>query len=237
MNNKNIKLKKDEVLVLKSLPANMQAHGGFLWPKSGIVSAPDWIESNECGNGLHGWLWGEGNAELRCTHNDAVWLVLTVKQSTIIDLQGKVKFPSCNVVFCGEMADAVTIIQKHAPKGNKCIFGTATAGYRGTATAGDSGTATAGYRGTATAGDRGTATAGYRGTATAGDSGTATAGNRGTATAGYRGTATAGEDGIIIILYYDSDENLKRKIGLIDGVNLLPGVKYRLNDNNEFEAV
>ena len=205
MNNKNIKLKKDEVLVLKSLPANMEAHGGFLWPKSGIVSAPDWIESNKCGNGLHGWLWGEGNAELRCTDNDAVWLVLTVKQSTIIDLQGKVKFPSCNVVFCGEMADAVTIIQKHAPKGNKCIFGTATAGYRGTATAG------------------------YRGTATAGYSGTATA--------GYRGTATAGKDGVIIILYYDSDWNLKRKIGLIDGVNLLPGVKYGINDNNEFEAV
>jgi hypothetical protein len=110
-------------------------------------------------------------------------------------------------------------------------MGTATAGYRGTATAGYSGTATAGYRGTATAGDSGTATAG--------DSGTATAGYRGTATAGDRGTATSGLYGFIAIEYYDQSKGgiYIKKMAFVDNVKIMAGVKYRLNSNNEFEAV
>ena len=76
----------------------------------------------------------------------------------------------------------------------------------------------------------GTATAGYRGTATAGD--------EGTATAGYEGTATAGDEGVIIIHWWDiAAEKKRRKIALVDGLTILPGVKYRLNDLAEFEAV
>ncbi len=291
---KKIKLKPGEALALKSVSADMTAYNDFVWPKKGKCVAPDWESTQECGAGLHFWLWGEGDAGLRVTAADAKWLVLVVKLDTVIDLGGKAKGPDCDVVFCGERHEAVAIIQEHAPEGNNCIFGTATAGYSGTATAGYSGTATAGYRGTATAGyrgtatagdsgtatagdygtatagdsgtatagDRGTATAGYRGTATAGDRGTATAGDRGTATAGDSGTATAGdsgtatagdsgtatagdsgtatagEEGVISILYYDREkEKYSRKIALIDGVNFLPGVKYRLNDAHEFEAV
>ena len=219
---------------------------GFLWPVKGKCVASDWKPTQECGNGLHGWKWGEGDAGLRVTEPGAKWLVLSVLESEIIDLSGKVKFPECEVVFVGEMAESVSIIQAHEPAGNKCIFGTATAGYRGTATAGYGGTATAGYGGTATAGDRGTATAGYGGTATAGyggtatagDGGTATAGYGGTATAGYGGTATAGSEGIIIIQYYDkTTETYKRKMAMVDRVTILPGIKYRLNDAHDFEPV
>ena len=210
---KQCKPAKGHVLVLKSIAANMKAYGGFQWPESGAVSAPDWKPTEECGNGLHGWLWGAGDAGLRCMDDDAKWLVLSVP-SDFVDLGQKVKFPSCEIKYLGDRETAVAIIQHYAPGGTPAMFGTATAGYRGTATAGD------------------------EGTATAGDEGTATAGNRGTATAGYRGTATAGDEGVIIIHWWDiAAEKKRRKIALVDGLTILPGVKYRLNDLAEFEAV
>ena len=215
-NLKSYKPKTGHVLVLKSVKADMTAgHGnGFLWPKKGTCVAPDWKPIKECGYGLHGWKWGEGDASLRVTEEGAKWLVLSVLESSMIDLIGKVKFPECEVLFVGEMAEAISIIQAHEPAGNKCIFGTATAG------------------------EWGTATAGYSGTATAGEWGTATAGDSGTATAGEWGTATAGAEGIIIIQYYDNaTETFKRKMAMVDGITIMPGVKYRLNDNHEFEPV
>jgi len=235
MNFKKFKPKQGYALVLKSLPANLIARNNFQWPESGHVNCPDWKETNECGNGLHGWLWGEGDAGLRCFESDAKWLVVCAEESKIINLTNKVKFPSCEVLFCGELKDAVSIIQHFAPIGNKCIFGTATAGYKGTATAGDSGTATAGDNGTATAGYSGTATAGDCGTATAGDSGTATAGYYGTATAGYKGTATAGDSGVISLFFYNpKTSEYERRIAMIDGVNFLPGVPYVLDKEGNF---
>ncbi|WP_422932086.1 hypothetical protein [Singulisphaera sp. PoT] len=181
----------------------MTSHGGFKWPESGLCEAPDWEPTEECGHGLHGFLWGEGDGDLAIWDRDAKWLVVEVEAETVINLDGKVKFPRGNVVFCGDRLGATTYLAENGGQGKAIVGGTATAGYRGTATAGyrgtatagSYGTATAGYRGTATAGDSGTATAGDSGTATAGDSGTATAGSYGTATAGYRGTATAGDSG------------------------------------------
>ena len=222
--------KEGEVLILKSLPADLKAQGGFQWPESGYVEAPDWNIKPECGGGLHGWLWGQGDASLRCRDEDTRWIVASTHHLGTIDLEGKVKVRHCEVKFCGDRETAVAIISHFAPAGTPVIFGTATAGDRGTATAGD--------MGTATAGDRGTATAGDMGTATAGDMGTATAGYRGTATAGYMGTATAGLYGIIVIEYYDSGRNLYlKKMAFIDGIEYLPGIEYRISNNAEFEAV
>ncbi|WP_246285158.1 DUF7666 domain-containing protein [Hymenobacter lapidiphilus] len=197
------------VLVLRVCAADMSAYNGFIWPVSGPVAAPDWLDSAECGNGLHGWLWGEGDHSVATIREDSKWLV--VKVAAYVELQGKVKYPQGEVVCCGDRLEATAYLAANGGQGRAIIGGTATAGdrgtatagYRGTATAGYAGTATAGYAGTATAGDAGTATAGdagtatagYRGTATAGEDGTATAGYAGTATAGNRGTATAGEDG------------------------------------------
>ncbi len=210
------KTTKDTVLVLRTCSANMTSHGGFKWPKRGPVSAPDWLDNYECGNGLHGWLWGEGDGSLG--HVDtpkAKWLVVRVLASEIRHgaghLLGKCKFPRGYVVHCGTRKSATEYIMRHGASGKAVIgstvtagdygiatagdYGTATAGCNGTAMAGYYGTAMAGHGGTATAGHGGTATAGYRGTATAGDYGTATAGDYGTATAGHRGTATAGNGG------------------------------------------
>jgi hypothetical protein len=231
-----LKLADGEVLMLRTCDKNGRAYGGFQWPQSGEVTAPDWSARANCGNGLHGLLWGEGDAGHLSSDVDAVWMIVGVKADTPrVDLNGKWKAKTCAVHYYGLREVAVGLLQKHAPAGSRIAYGTATAGddgtatagYCGTATAGDGGTATAGYggtatagvRGTATAGDRGTATAGVRGTATAGDGGTATAGYggtatagvRGTATAGYGGTATAGEEGCITFLWWDQKRSKYRR--------------------------
>ena len=206
----------ETVLVLRTCTAQMTSHNGFKWPESGPVSAPDWRPDSECGHGLHGFLWGEGNGSLANWDIDAKWLVCSVPKDSLIDIGEKVKFPACEVVFCGDRNGATEYIKTHGPSGKSIIGGTATAGYRGTATAG------------------------YRGTATAGDSGTATAGDSGTATAGYRGTATAGTGGVVVLLYWNG-KRYKAKIANVqdedgDG-QLKPNVKYRLNNTGQFEEV
>jgi hypothetical protein len=203
-------------LVLRCCAPDMSSQNGFVWPGVGeVAEAPDWQPTGECGRGLHGWLYGQGDHGCSDYYLSAgaKWLVVEVELSSVVMLGGKVKFPRGDVRFVGEKHEAAAYLIEHEPqaKGVAVIgasltvgdeqtvivgaLGTATAGNSGTATAGDGGAATAGYSGTATAGDGGAATAGYRGTATAGDSGTATAGNSGTATAGDSGTATAGDRG------------------------------------------
>jgi len=201
-----------KVLVLKTVNEDMTTFGNFLWKEKGVVKAPDWNPRLECGGGLHGYLWGEGSGVFIRLEPDAKWLVLSVEESDIVDLEGCcVKFPKCSVVYCGDRIGATEKILKKRPE-SVCIgasknvgdrktvivgaHGTATAGNYGTATAGNYGTATAGSFGTATAGDSGFATAVYNGTATAGEYGIATAGKYGTATAGGCGTATVAEYGI-----------------------------------------
>jgi len=232
--------KSKSVLVLKSVNADMTSKNGFKYPENGTVACTDWEPTPECGNGLHGLLWGEGNYSLLNWTADAKWLVIKVTEFVKID-NDKVKFPSGVVVFCGDRLGACDYIRAHGNKGLKFSL-TATAGNYGTATAGDAGTATAGYKGTATAGDAGTATAGYKGTATAGDAGTATAGkygtatagDAGTATAGYKGTALSGDYGAISLEGY-ANGNYFKVVSAVGGKSTLKAkTKYKLNDNNEF---
>ena len=148
--------------ILRSCAADMTSRGGtFTWPASGMVEAADWKPTKVCGNGLHGFLNGDGDGSLASFHPDAKWLVAEIDEW--IDLDGKVKFPRAKVVFCGDRHSAPAFLAEQGIKG-VIVGGTATAGYGGTATAGYGGTATAGYGGTATAGYGGTATAGVSGT-------------------------------------------------------------------------
>ncbi len=226
-------------LILRTCDANMQSHGGFQWPRSGLVAAPDWDQAPECGNGLHGFLRGEGDGDLADWSSDAVWLVAEVE--TFVDLSGKVKFPTAEVIFAGSRLEATALVRARYP--DAAVIGAnvaveagrmAVVGYSGTATAGNYGTATAGNYGTATAGYRGTATAGDGGTATAGNYGTATAGYRGTATAGYRGTATAGEGGMLQIYHYDYIDRRRLAVAYVGENNIKPNVRYRLDDSANF---
>jgi hypothetical protein len=205
----------EPVLILRTCAPDMTAHGGFVWPEAGPVAAPDWDPAPECGNGLHGLLWGEGSAGLMNWAPDARWLVVAVDPATIVDLDGKVKFPAGEVVHCGDRLSATAFLASDPRAAGRAIHG---------------GTATAGYGGTATAGDGGTATAG--------DGGTATAGYGGTATAGYRGTATAGDEGTVVLRRWDRDARRWRLVvGYIGEDGLEANVAYRLTEAGEFEAV
>jgi hypothetical protein len=153
--------------------------------------------------------------------DDANWIVVEVDASTIINLDGKVKYPSGTVVHVGDINSATNYIATHGGAGYPIVGYTATAGYQGTATAG--------YQGTATAGDRGTATAGDQGTATAGDGGTATAGYQGTATVGDGGTATAGDGGILQIRWWDG-LRVRICIGYVGEGGIQANVAYRCDN-------
>ena len=186
---------KKHVLVLRTCNEKLQSYGGFQWPAKGPVKAPDWMPTTDCGNGLHGFLWGEGEGQLADWTETAKWLVVRVVAADVIDLGGKVKFPRGEVVFCGERTAATAYIAAHGAVGKSIVGGTSTSGYRGTSTSGYRGTSTSGDGGTSTSGDGGTSTSGYRGTSTSGYGGTSTSGDGGTSTSGDRGTSTSGDRG------------------------------------------
>src|SRR5688572_253401 len=103
---------EETVLVLRTCAADMSAYNGFKWPESGPVECPDWDPTPRCGYGLHGALWGEGNGSLLSWEEDAKWLVVEVGASDVVELDGKVKFPRGNVLFCGDRAAATAMIQR-----------------------------------------------------------------------------------------------------------------------------
>jgi len=226
------------VLCLKSLPANLKAYEGFQWPEIGHVKAPDWKPTERCGNGLHAFRWGTGDSDLACLADDAKWLVLQVKEDGIIDLNDKVKFEECQVLYCGERDIAVSIIQHHAPAGTAVMFATVTGGYGATVTGGYGATVTGGYGATVTGGSRATVTGGDGATVTGGYGATVTGGDGATVTGGYGATVTGQLWSILIVEYWDNnDDCYKKKAALVDGVSFLPGVKYRLNSEYEFEQI
>ncbi len=167
---------KKPVLIMRACNSKLQAfYKEFQYPKAGLVEAPDWSPAKICGQGLHGWLWGEGDIIGNCSNAfdpGNKWLVIEACATECVSFDGKVKFRRGNVLLVGDLKEAAEYVRVHGGEGKAIVGATATAGVRGTATAGVSGTATAGVRGTATAGDSGTATAGVSGTATAGYGGT-----------------------------------------------------------------
>ncbi len=148
-------------LVLRVCSPDMASSHGFQWPSEigAVVRAPDWIATPQCGNGLHGWLYGQG--DLFCVdywrNEHAKWLVLEVPSEEIIVWEGKCKFPRARVRFIGNKEAAAAFIIANEPRAEpeKVIGARITAGDLGTATAGDLGTATAGDLGTATVGKGG----------------------------------------------------------------------------------
>ena len=194
----------ETVLVLRTCAADGTSSHGFAWPTSGPVEALDWQNTEECGHGLHGWLWGCGDWSLKVKADKLLWLVVEVQKAVIVDLGGKVKFPKGVVVGSfGAWNDAMKFIRVRIPD----EYHTVATGDSGHASAiGDYGHASAiGDYGHASAtGDYGHASAaGYSGHASAtGHSGHASAtgeyghasaaGDYGHASAaGYSGHASA----------------------------------------------
>ena len=101
----------EKVLVLRTVKADMTAHGGFKWPESGICEALDWDPSPsiECGKALHGLLWGSGDWSLLSKGIDAVWqLVMVDPADGLVIGKDKVRFKRGEVVYSGDQAGAMT---------------------------------------------------------------------------------------------------------------------------------
>ena len=127
-----LQIRKGEVLVLRTCDKDLKAHGGFQWPSSGPVKAPDFSKEAKCGEGLHGLLWGEGNSSLLCWEEDAKGLIIAVLEKEIIKIDSeKVKFPRGRVLFVGTLQDAGALLSHYAPPGTLGVCGTATAGDSG----------------------------------------------------------------------------------------------------------
>jgi hypothetical protein len=144
----------------------MTSHGDFRWPKRGRVEAPDWKPTVECGNGLHGLLWGEGDGTLLNWSDDAVWQVVGLTADELaatVDLGGKVKFPSGTVVHTGDQKSATDNITARGARGP--VVGCFRAG-------GNNSTVSGGYRSTVSGGDRSTVSGGDGSTVSGGDGST-----------------------------------------------------------------
>lgn len=201
--------------ILRTNDRNNQSYKGFQWPRTGIVSAPDWIDNSECGHGLHGFLNGEGDSSLARWHSNTLWLVCKVT-SKIIDLDGEVKFESCEVIYCGDRLTATNMIYDLC--GNHAVIG---------------GSCVSGYGGTSTSGDCGTSISGEYGKSTSGNHGASISGNHSISTSGNHGTATSGNYGILSIKWHDGNRN-RTSIGYIGENGLLADTPYKLDDNGQF---
>jgi hypothetical protein len=199
--------------VLKVVGPTGLAYNSFQWPLEvgAKVEAPDWSPKATCGNGLHGWLNGQGDLSAANFGDDSKWLVLSVDD--YIHLGGKIKFKTCEILFVGDMIEACKFLySKLQPEdvaksigyvatgtiANSGQLGTSTSGDYGTSTSGDYGTSTSGNYGTSTSGEGGTSTSGNYGTSISEDYGTSISGDYGTSISGDYGTSTSGDWGTSI---------------------------------------
>jgi hypothetical protein len=228
-----------------------------------IVEAPDWRDDNDCGHGLHGWLYGQG--DLECADHwkaeGAKWLVLEVETDSIVTLDGKCKFPRATVRFVGESHGAAAYLIAHEPRAagvaviGACItvgdcgtamagaFSKLTGGDRATLTGGRGATLVGGRFATLTGGDRATLSGGLSSTLSGGDYSTLTGGYRATLsggdhatlTGGYLATLTGGRGAELRIRYWGAKTDSWRTALAYVGENgIQPGVAYRLNEKHEF---
>ena len=118
-----------KVLVVKCLDTQRCGYGGFPYPKTGTVIAPEiwdatwgtqpqkwiggWDRKTECGGGLHGWPWGlrvGSNKEPDWTHG--IWQVHAVDPADIIYFDDKAKYGRAEVVYDGDGLGAMLFTQK-----------------------------------------------------------------------------------------------------------------------------
>ena len=84
-----------KVLVLRSCRADGGSHNGWKYPLTvgAMVEAPDWNPKAECGGGLHGLLWGQGDTSLLCWDSDAWWQVFECDAADVVEIdKAKCKF-------------------------------------------------------------------------------------------------------------------------------------------------
>ena len=197
--------------ILKVLPANLISYNNFQWPSEigAVVTAPDWKRTKECGNGLHGWLNGQGDYNV-CNYFESTtkWLVLSTT-TKIINLDGKVKFKTCVIEFIGDQKGASDFLAANSTEFSGPVIGKfitstskleAIGGYRSILSGGDYSTLTGGHSSKLTGGDfskltgdsYSTLIGGVRSTLTGGDYSKLTGGNQSTLNGGNHSKLTGG---------------------------------------------
>ena len=201
---------KGKALIIRTVSADMTSYNGFVWPKYGPVECPDWQPTAKCGSGLHGLLWGVGNWWLLSNAHDAIWIVAEVDEW--IDIDGKVKFPRCNVVYCGEMAEALVRVLCNS---NPPVSDRAIGNFSKAASSGNSSTATSsGYSSKA-------ASRGY---------------NTISMAAGIGCIVMSGNNGCFATAWHDGKRN-RIAVGYVGENGIKPDTPYRVNNHGEFEEV
>ena len=244
-----------KVLVLRTCSADMTSYNGFRWPESGPVECPDWEPTAECGNGLHGLLWGEGDGGLLSWSPDAKWLVVEVAAADIVTIDAaKVKFPRGVVIYAGTRYGATRLIAEHAPVGSRIVGliaavpdnahhdgadrATVSGGYHATVSGGDGATVSGGYRATVSGGDGATVSGGTHATVSGGYRATVSGGDGATTLAGHNGTAKAGDKGIVAVKWWDTKaDRFRLAVGYVGEDGIEANVPYRADANGRLVKV
>jgi hypothetical protein len=221
-------------LVMKVVGPDMRSYGGFLWPESGYVEAPDWDPQPACGRGLHGWLNGQGDYTCQSfTEIDgAKWLILEV--DNFIDLVGKVKFQSCTVVHCisGGPNSRVSGGDGSTVSGgpNSRVSGgdgsTVSGGPNSRVSGGDGSTVSGGPNSRVSGGDGSTVSGGPNSRVSGGD-GSTVSGGPNSRVSGGDGSTVSGGTGSVLIL---RDCNYSPKTATVGENGILPDTPYILKD-------
>lgn len=84
----------------------------FIWPKSGPVEDPNFVDDERCGQGLHGCRPNQIlSGIMHLTRGDfPIFLICEVEEEEITDLREKCKFPRCNVMYTGTWQGCLTIL-------------------------------------------------------------------------------------------------------------------------------
>ena len=181
--------------ILKTTKAGGLTYNGFKWPTEvgAKVAAPDWNPEPECGNGLHGWLNGEGIGSIGHIDTEGcIWMVLGVEEE-VTELQGKVKFEECTILHVGGQLSATKFLRSLVPESRAMIGEHLLVGDNTTEMVGDYGSLTGGNYSTLTGGKYSTLTGGYGSTLTGGYDSTLTGGKYSTLTGGKYSTLTGGD--------------------------------------------
>jgi len=210
------------VWVMKSVNKDMSSSHNpeFKYPESGIVEAEDWMDTLECGNGLHGFLWGEGDGELADYSSASRWLLIRVNPlDGLVQMKDKCKFRRGEVMMVGDYHQIASEMCKHLPNNRPYrVIGVVI-------TKNDDSVIVGGYKSILEGGDCSTVTGGHDSTVKGGDCSTVKGGDR--------STVTGGSNSIIILEYWNG-QDWKKKAGTIGENGLEPNVPYKLNDKHEF---
>ena len=215
-----------DALMLRTTGPHGEAHEGFVWPRvlGAIVRPVRWDLAPTCGDGLHGLLDGLGDNALLSSDPAALWWVVGVRLDEVVRIDDdKVKAPRAKVVYFGGMPGAYKSIIRNM---HRAAHAATTDDGAHAATTGDGASA-------ATTGD-------WAHAATTGDGASAaTTGDWAVAAAlGARALVKAGRGGAICAVRRDhAGKLLAIRATMIGQDGTKPGVWYRLNEKDEFEAV